>query len=280
MEANEQARDRSGAGNKPGLSVPYFESRYDPGRGDYLRINQVAAYRLHHQAALSLLRTATRDSGRPLTIVDAGCACGDFSALVDAALPGWRVVGLDFVWQGLVEGHARYPNLRLVQGRLPDLPFGTGGVDVVVCMEVLYYLERDALARAIREVARVLAPGGYLLVGTTLGDPARYFTEQTLINALAPSFVLEGSNYEHGRPYTALMRALRRVEVRLPQGNMLRRLLLRVRCSTGLARGARAVGGLLGRRAVSNGTFLFRSRQEREHPAAELAARAITDQEP
>ncbi|SOR31001.1 conserved protein of unknown function [Methylorubrum extorquens] len=50
----------------------------------------------------------------------------------------------------------------LRQGDLHAPPFGRGGFDLVVLHQVLHYL--DDPARALREAARLVAPGGRLLV--------------------------------------------------------------------------------------------------------------------
>ena len=46
-------------------------------------------------------------------------------------------------------------------------------VHIVLCMEVLDYLNEESKAAAVKDMARVLAAGGHLLIGTTLGDSVR-----------------------------------------------------------------------------------------------------------
>src|SRR6185503_10498181 len=57
---------------------------------------------------------------------------------------------------------ARRPETRPVRASLAALPFPDASFDVVVGITVLYTIDDDR--RALRELARVLAPGGALLL--------------------------------------------------------------------------------------------------------------------
>src|ERR1044072_8019036 len=57
---------------------------------------------------------------------------------------------------------ARFRHCSVRQGDIYDLAVPAGGVGVVIIHQVLHFL--DDGGRAIREAARVLAPGGRLLV--------------------------------------------------------------------------------------------------------------------
>lgn len=54
------------------------------------------------------------------------------------------------------------PNLRTVHGRAQEMPFEDGSFDVVLCVDALHHI-KDATA-AVREISRVLRPGGRVLV--------------------------------------------------------------------------------------------------------------------
>lgn len=51
-----------------------------------------------------------------------------------------------------------------IVGDLEQLPVRDGGFDTVVCLEVLEYVESPS--RAVREIRRVLAPGGHMVLAT------------------------------------------------------------------------------------------------------------------
>lgn len=58
------------------------------------------------------------------------------------------------------------PGHRYTGGSLCALPFDDAAFDSAICMEVLEHIDEDALA--VRELARVLRPGGTLLVSVPM----------------------------------------------------------------------------------------------------------------
>ena len=82
---------------------------------------------------------------------------------------------------------ADVPGMTTVQADVRELPFARGSFDLVLCVSTLehvgadntgYGLEAEADARsratALRELRRVLAPGGRLLVTVPCGEPGDY----------------------------------------------------------------------------------------------------------
>ncbi len=96
-------------------------------------------------------------SGR---VLDLGCGRG---GILEELHPraGWAV-GIDPDWASLA-GH-RLPSLPRAAARAESLPFPRASFDVVCCSWVLEHLPEPE--RALREVARVLAPGGHFIFVT------------------------------------------------------------------------------------------------------------------
>ena len=92
-------------------------------------------------------------------ILDAGCGPGGNGAWL--AHHG-DVVGVDLAPEGLRFVRERRPEVVPVQGDLTDLPFPDASFDVVVEITVVTCVPDDAAA--VRELARVLRPGGVLLL--------------------------------------------------------------------------------------------------------------------
>ena len=72
------------------------------------------------------------------------------------------VVGVDLSADALAFVRARRPTTRPVRASVEALPFADGAYDVVVGLTILYTVPDDA--RAVAELARVLRPGGALLL--------------------------------------------------------------------------------------------------------------------
>lgn len=131
--------------------------------------------------------------------LDAGCGDGRFLA----ALPGVgpvpaRVVGTDLSERILATARATAARAgvesELVQANLETLPFADGSFDLILCSQTIEHLVEPALG--VRELARVLAPRGTLLL-TTMSSRARITQALNLPRtALVRLFRLQARNVE------------------------------------------------------------------------------------
>jgi len=107
---------------------------------------------------------------RPQTTLDAGCGPGRHS--VQIVSRGHDVVSLDVsrrMLSHLMKEAARSSgpsSIRPVQGDIKRLPLPSNFFDLVVCMEVIEHFPRypDDFRIAARELARVIKPGGVLIL--------------------------------------------------------------------------------------------------------------------
>jgi SAM-dependent methyltransferase len=114
-------------------------------------------FRRHEVAYLRLMPHC-----RNATVLEAGCGEGYGADLV--ASVARRVVGLDYDPLTVAHLAARYPSFTTVRGNLATLPLASSAVDVVVNLQVIEHLwDQPAF---LAECARVLRPGGVLLVST------------------------------------------------------------------------------------------------------------------
>lgn len=97
---------------------------------------------------------------RESRILDAGCGTGGNLAHLEGA--GARV-GLDFAPEALAGCRSR-GLARLVRGSITALPFADASFDAAISMSVIYHEWVRDPAEAVRELHRVLAPGGVLLL--------------------------------------------------------------------------------------------------------------------
>jgi len=116
------------------------------------------------------IRPELLPSGASTRVIDMGC--GDGRHIVESARRGCFAVGLDYDADELRRARARIGSQRvdLVVGDASRLPFRDGAFDAVICTETLEHLPDDA--GAMREIARLLRPGG-----TLLGAVPSHFTE-------------------------------------------------------------------------------------------------------
>jgi len=97
---------------------------------------------------------------RQASILDAGCGTG---AVLQSLASSPRAAGVDLSSDAVA--FCRNRGLRNVaQGDVAALPFVDASFDVVICSNVLYHKWIDGVGSALTELARVLRPGGILLV--------------------------------------------------------------------------------------------------------------------
>jgi ubiquinone/menaquinone biosynthesis C-methylase UbiE len=100
------------------------------------------------------------DALPPGTALDAACGTGRISALL--ADRGHRIVGVDSSPDMLERARARVPGGQFHLGDVRGLPVADDAVDLVVCSLALTHV--PDLKPVLAEFARVLRPGGHLLV--------------------------------------------------------------------------------------------------------------------
>ena len=92
-------------------------------------------------------------------VLDVGCGLGD----VLAGLKGdYQLAGMDYARSNVQAATRRLGERAVIkQGSIYEMPFDSNAFDVALCLEVLEHIEDDA--RGVRDIARVLKPGGFLI---------------------------------------------------------------------------------------------------------------------
>jgi ubiquinone/menaquinone biosynthesis C-methylase UbiE len=95
-------------------------------------------------------------------VVDVGCGPGRAAAFM--AEHGLDVVGVDVSKAMLGIARTAHPHIEFKEGRLDALPVERGGLAGAVCWYSIIYTPPGRLGEAFDELARVLIPGGHLLL--------------------------------------------------------------------------------------------------------------------
>jgi SAM-dependent methyltransferase len=120
--------------------------------------------------AMMVLGVAEYALGRPVrTVLDVGCGEGAWRTVLKAARPGLQYTGVDASRYAVQRFGARR-NIRLGQvGRLDELELG-GPFDLVVCCDVLNYLDTPELRRGLEQVRVLMGGVAYLELFTTADE--------------------------------------------------------------------------------------------------------------
>ena len=77
-----------------------------------------------------------------------------------------RVKGIEPSRAAIADGQSRYPEVTFVEGVASHLPLDDQSFhDLVIVNFVLHWVDRSTLLQSIAEMDRVLADGGYLVIG-------------------------------------------------------------------------------------------------------------------
>jgi SAM-dependent methyltransferase len=95
--------------------------------------------------------------------IDAGCGPGHWTAFL--AKRGVDVRGVDLVPAFIDHARHNYPDVRFVTGGIDALDASDASLGGVLAWYSLIHHAPDAMGSALDEIARVLRPGGLLLVG-------------------------------------------------------------------------------------------------------------------
>jgi ubiquinone/menaquinone biosynthesis C-methylase UbiE len=104
---------------------------------------------------------------RDLRGVDVGCGTGRLLAFLHDAWPGMRLSGLDLSPPYLAEARrliGRTARVKLIEGAAETLPFESASLDLVVSSFLMHELPPDVRGAALKEMARVLKPDGFVVI--------------------------------------------------------------------------------------------------------------------
>ena len=128
----------------------------------------------YDRALLDRFTGLVQDVG-PGMVWDLGCGPGQIGAYLAAR--GLRVCGLDLA-EGMVrEGRRVYPDMAFVAGSMTALPLPSNSLAGIAAFYAIIHISRLRVAAALRELGRVLVPGGLLLLSFHVGSEIIHLDE-------------------------------------------------------------------------------------------------------
>ena len=118
------------------------------------------------------LLAATDSVGDPKRILEIGTGTGSGAAVLRARFPEAEVTGVDLSPEMIRIAQAKVRGVTFEPADASRLPFADGSFDLVTQNNVPVYFN---------EIARVLAPGGRVLITSTFGPATPYYTPHKLL---------------------------------------------------------------------------------------------------
>lgn len=108
-------------------------------------------------------------------VIDVGCGPGWLTGHL--ASLGLEMSGMDVSPAMLRVARRNNPELGFVTASITQIPIADGSVAAVFCWYVLHHVPDEDLGVVIGELARVVAPGGSLMIGAHVGDSSYLKTD-------------------------------------------------------------------------------------------------------
>jgi len=121
------------------------------------------------------LNRLVREAGELGPICDLGCGPGQIARYLHSQ--GVKTLGVDLSANMIVEAQRLNPEIHFHQGdmlSLPDADNSWGGIAAFYC---IIHIPREQIVNALREMKRVLKPGGILLLAFHIGTEIKHLDD-------------------------------------------------------------------------------------------------------
>ncbi|REJ04267.1 class I SAM-dependent methyltransferase [Microbacterium bovistercoris] len=120
-------------------------------------------------------------------LLDAGCGPGLWTAFLHDG--GREVRGIDLSEEFIAAARLRHPGIEFQVGSFRELPFADASFGGLLAWYSLIHTPPEDLTGILAEFARVLAPGGSILIGFFDGEPRLPFA-----HAVAPAYYWDAAS--------------------------------------------------------------------------------------
>jgi 2-polyprenyl-3-methyl-5-hydroxy-6-metoxy-1,4-benzoquinol methylase len=242
----------------------WLDAQYERVPGDPWGLDWRPSQDRRFAAMLEVLEAARAELPARPRVLDFGCATGDFTArLADwVARQHGELLAVDASPRAVERARGRVPQVHFEAWTVEECAAGAApGFDLLICLEVLYYVPAAERAAFVDSLARLLRPGGLALFSSMVAS-GPYLTAAGLRQAVGGAFEVRAAASLYLRPLAevekALMSVARRTSGQARPPERWIRGFRRVMGRRAAALSARWGRRLLGERAASHSYVLAR----------------------
>ena len=136
----------------------------DPVLEEYARLAPKYDRRWARYVDATVARTLAHIDPRPGDrVLDVGCGTGTMLDALGHRFPEAVLTGVDFSPEMLARARAKLPaEIELLEARAESLPFADASFELAISVSVFHFIPHPEAA--LREIGRVLAPGGVVVI--------------------------------------------------------------------------------------------------------------------
>ncbi|MEC5179421.1 class I SAM-dependent DNA methyltransferase [Arthrobacter sp. CG_A4] len=149
-------------------------SGYDTVAESYARLLPDAGFEAPADRGMIEAFAAYVNAGNIRSAVDAGCGSGRMTWLLSSL--GLDISGIDLSAGMIAVARRTYPELSFEVAELSDLPYADRQLGGVFAWYSIIHSRPKDLPRIFAEFFRVLAPGGYAMLGFQVGEGRRHLS--------------------------------------------------------------------------------------------------------
>jgi len=145
-------------------------------------------WRRYMEKTLPVVQEAA-DVGAGERVLDLACGTGELERRVARDHPDAEIVGVDLAGSMIDRARRKVgdrPNVRFEAADVHDLPFPSDSFDALVCANTFHYFTRPDIV--LREAARVLRPGGRIVVLDWCRDFWTCRVMDTILHRIDPAY--------------------------------------------------------------------------------------------
>ncbi len=190
-------------GSKEWTEYLYKNSETDPWGQDWR-----ASQQIRYLKGVELISKHIKKD-KPISVLDIGCALGEFIKLIKSRWGNANFTGVDISSEAIKKDIQNYPDVRFLQDQLPDL-FQTHGeqFDLITALEVIYYVNPDEMLSSLSTLKNKLKNDGYLLISSYLNQPP-FLTPADFKDFVEKEFIVIDEILRYHKPYYKLESPLR-----------------------------------------------------------------------
>lgn len=135
---------------------------------DQSRLNELVFYPSVRACQVEVMKWKLAGGRRPFRMLDVGCGTGTLLSLIARDADCERLFGLDYSKEMTHRAAEKFsrsewaPKLQGLNGDAERLPLAAQSIDIITCCNSFHHYPHQSAA--IREFARVLRPGGMLVL--------------------------------------------------------------------------------------------------------------------